>query len=173
MEVVIGIDPGKTGAITTLSLYREVVRIDPIPADKGTKGVESYDIFKLIEILKDIKNEHDIKRAYIEKQQIFASQGAVSGGSTMYGYGMLVSACCALEIPFQKISPKTWNKVIFKGLTIPNTPKAKKELSVKTALSLYPSEKQKMIRPRGRVVDHNMAESLLIAEYGVSLLCQQ
>jgi len=168
---ILGIDPGKTGAFALLTEHRKVVQITPIPLVKAAKGNESYDIDAIILLLKQSKQTGEVI-AFIEKQQIFPSQGAVSGGNLMFGYGLLIGVIRTLEIPMRIITAKEWNNSIFKGMPPLESKDHKKERSIQVALSLYPQDREKMIRGKSKKIDHNLAEALLIAEYGVSMLCQ-
>jgi crossover junction endodeoxyribonuclease RuvC len=171
MKCIIGIDPGKSGAIAVLSTDRKIIEVLQMPTTSAAKGVESFNVPELIKILEEYNTDYEIISIFIEKQQVFPDQGSVSGGNLMYGYGLLIGTISALKIPLRIITAKEWNGVLFKGMQPLSSKDHKKERSVSVALSLYPDAAKQLTKRRGRKIDHNMAEALLIAEYGVIQLC--
>ncbi len=167
---IVGIDPGLSGAISFLSTSRDRIEVYPMPEHKKEKGVQAFNIDEIIHILQEKKDQ--ILSVFIEKQQVFPSQGSVSSGNLMYGYGLLIGIIKASSIPMRVITPKEWKNVLFKGMPpLDNNDKNQlKERSCYVALTLYPDVKDQLLRgKRARKTDHNLAESLLIAEYGVRI----
>jgi hypothetical protein len=151
---------------------RTKVDILPMPLIKSAKGIEAFDID---EIIHAFQNERDfIRCVFIEKQQIFPDQGSVSGGNLMYGYGLLIGIISALKIPRRIVAPQSWQKLIFEGMSSISAKDQRKARSVSVALALYPNSRDLLKPGRRRKEDHNLAEALLIAEYGVTTLsCEQ
>lgn len=140
-NLIVGIDPGKKGAIAFL--------------DKDTLEAEVYSmpqfILDLVDILKS--KQENIFFAVIEKQQPFPRQGIVSTFNLGEHYGTIKGILYTLQIPYIEVSPHKWQKEMI-GIK----KKAKiKELSLKKAKAFFP------YLDIGK--NHNKADALLIAEY--------
>ena len=141
MTTIIGIDPGKAGAIAYLFENGEdVVDMPANPHD-------------LWELLNEHRGDYVPVVAYIEKAQSMPGQGVSSTFQTGYGYGQLIMALAALAIPYHEVSPSVWKKAM--GLTGTD-----KEAARALARSQWPTASLS----RGK--DHGRAEALLIARYG-------
>ena len=141
---VVGIDPGKKGAIAFVSLDALDVEVYDMP-----RMVED-----VIELLEGKANE--ILRVFIERQQPFPRQGIVSSGNLMRHYGELLGIVKTLRLSHEVVSPKKWQKVM-----IGNGKKRRKKskrLSIEKARQLFPHAK--LDGKDGR------SDALLIAEFG-------
>ncbi len=164
MIIIIGIDPGATGAQAFLG--------------KGEAVVMDFDPLKGFDPFIQIMRNRIIEQAqivFIEKAQVMprmrkvtvpgiggpvtvdekAGQGAV--GMFRYGvhYGTYLGILTTLKIPFQEVHPMTWKKEF--GLL-----RQPKERSIQVAQQLFPSLANQLTRKK----DHGRAEALLIAEWG-------
>ena len=146
--MIIGIDPGKHGGVAVLH------------QDCTAEVIDMPNLTDFADFIRERKNI--IKRVFIEKQQVFPKQGAVSSGNLMKHYGELIGVLTALQVPFEEIPPKRWQAVIFgtKHKKRPRTEKKKK--SIEKAKQMFPFVE--IGKKDGR------AEALLIAEYGRNLL---
>jgi len=140
---IVGIDPGKRGAIAFLN--------------KNTLEAEIYSmpqfVLDLVDILKS--KQENIFFAVIEKQQSFPKQGVKSIFNLGIHYGIILGILTTLQIPYEEISCHKWQKEMIGG----NKIKGKtKEFSLKKAKALFP------YLDIGK--DHNKADALLIAEWG-------
>lgn len=137
----IGIDPGKSGAMSI------------IYEDGSTKSIpfnESDYIYYLSQA-----KEHECFCA-LEKVNSMPHQGVTSTFTFGTNYGWIMGVLEAYGIPFQLIRPQTWKKAF--GVT------ADKNTSIRVAKRLFP--KAVMLRTeRSRKDDNNIAESLLLACY--------
>lgn len=147
---MIGIDPGKEGAIALLNndpntclfwLLRDVAELRTTPFE-------------------DIIKAYGVQHAYIEKAQAMPHQGVVSMFTYGTGYGRILGWCEMLALPYTLVPPKTWTKEIHQGCTGTDA-KAKSAQAVKR---LFPTEN---LRIDGSVKLHpGLIDALLIAEYG-------
>lgn len=171
--VIIGIDPGLSGAIGYLSNEMKMVVDMPVLKIEGkrtksrktgkvtVKKKNIYDITRIKELLAEYKKTaldmNDKIEVWIEKSQPMPDQGGVSNFNYGFGFGVLqaVTTCC--EIPFQLIHPVTWKKKIMFGQG------KEKDASVYKAQQLFPELQFR--GPRGGLLD-GRAEAMLIAEYG-------
>lgn len=151
-SVILGIDPGKSGAWAAVSEYATA---HPFPLAgkevdfRGLTGLWNelfgggYDLF-----------------AVIEKPVAMPKMGKPSLLNYGRTCGILEGILIGLAIPFERVAPQTWKKVMLQGLN-----KKEKGSSIIAAQRLFP--KVSLLRTgKCRKQDDNMAEALLIAEYG-------
>lgn len=169
-----GVDPGKKGAIGFIfRTHSDGVRAMPlVPARvlKGKKlGRDEYDLNAIREILLglDMHVDHDIQPrgvfVTVEKSQPMPPKmpgGAVANFHRGVARGwewMLV----ALQIPYQLVSPVTWQRVMHAGTPGADT----KQRSLMAAKRLFPDVSLKRTE-RSRKDDDGFADALLLADYG-------
>jgi crossover junction endodeoxyribonuclease RuvC len=146
---IIGIDPGKSGAIAYCNIYED---------DKFVKRFSMYTI-KLSESEQDICDQLvDLMKfagstghfAYIENVHSMPKQGVVSAFTFGRNFGFLIGLLTALKIPYEFVSPQKWQKAM--GCLS----KGDKNVTKAAAQRLFPDIK----------ITHAIADALLIAEYG-------
>jgi len=145
---VVGIDPGRKGAIAFISICGEEVHVYDMPTDAA-------DFLSIME-----PHTPYIRRVFIEKQQPFPQQGLVSTGKLMKHYGELIGVLTALRISFEEISAKKWQRAFWSNRR--EDRRKNKEKGLARAKALFPSVE--IGRRDGR------ADALLIAEYGRRIL---
>lgn len=149
MTVLIGIDPGKHGALCILSDGSVALRDTPTIND-GKK--DQYDIKEMNKILKDAKAISPDIQAIIEQVGAMPGQGVTSMFSMGYGLGIWHSLLIANEIPFVRVRPQEWKPTFsLKG--------KEKGASILRAQELYPAADIRLKKHDGR------AEALLMAEH--------
>jgi len=140
--MIMGIDPGKSGAMALLSLDKKDTFIYPF---------SKHTTFDLAEVFKDWAPE--VTMCYIEKVHSMPKQGVVSSFSFGKNFGWYLGVLDAHQIPYDFISPMKWqNALSCRTGGDKNITKAK-------AQQLYPSIK----------ITHAIADALLIATYGVNI----
>lgn len=149
MQYVIGIDPGFSGAIATLSTTGEVVEVSDMPIIKAKK--DELDT----QTIKDILSRFDVIHVYIEKAQAFPKQGCVSMFRYGKASGILEGIIIGLDIPYSLIAPQTWKKEIMRDMG------KEKTASILRVNMLFPD-----LNIGNRKKDHGKADAILIAEYG-------
>lgn len=161
--IVVGIDPGITGAVAVMD-GANVVRVYDTPiALVNNKKV--YDPLRMLEILQ-LAGKATV---YIELVHggIFANRlgpggkpmtmGAVSAFNFGKGYGLWLGLIAALSLPHVQVAPATWKKHLLADM-----PKGK-GASLEVAKRLYP---EKALTVLTRQKDEGRAEAMLIATYG-------
>jgi len=138
--MIIGIDPGAYGAATLMSM--DGVIVDVIEFSKNTES-EICDCF--IEFAQKEK-----LFAYIENVHAMPKQGVSSTFKFGRGYGFLIGVLTALKIPYEKVTPNTWQKYLS------CQSKGNKNITKTKAQQLFPKQK----------ITHAVADAILIAEYG-------
>ena len=156
--LIIGIDPGLDGAIAAIDTHGSFITVFDIPTFtlQGNKGKKKRTLdlrgtFEIFENLMEGKN----CIAYIELVHSMPKQGVRSMFTLGETFGALKMALTALKIPFEEVTPQQWKKAMLHGM-----PKDK-DASRYKAQQLFPSV------PLSRKKDHNRADALLIAGYGL------
>lgn len=145
-KIIIGIDPGKTGAIAILH-DDKLISVEKCPI-VGDSKKNDYDHYEMANIIKRIPEPI----VYIEKVGAMPKQGVTSMFNFGKGYGMWYGICAALNIPMKLVTPQQWKKVMLK-----DTDKSK-AAAILAAKQIFPLATIKN--------NHNLAEAILIARYG-------
>lgn len=165
LEFIIGIDPGLTGAVTAMCLFRahqELLIWDTptITAQKGKSKKNQYVPHAMASILDDYKDTSC--HVFIEKVHAMPGNGATSMFNFGYGFGLWVGIISALKMPVTMVPPQTWKKKIMQGF-------GDKEAAIIRACELYPDFSNLFSRKK----DIGRADATLIAEYGRQILLEQ
>jgi len=152
--MIIGIDPGITGAVAFLD--EKEIKVVKCPFIR-VSGKRLYDESKMVEIIcLGVAKKKKIY-AIVEKAQAMPKQGVSSMFNYGYGYGVWIGILSCLKIPFELVSPVKWKRDMLIG--IPGSDKKGKSLvAVKR---IFPKISYDWIRK-----DHGLAEALLLAEWG-------
>jgi Holliday junction resolvasome RuvABC endonuclease subunit len=137
MSVVIGIDPGKNGAIAWTAGGNPCV-------EKMPETLQD-----LWELISSITVEGECV-AYLEQVSSSPQMGVTSAFTFGNGFGHLEMALTAAGIPFERVRPQAWQK------TMGCMSKGDKNVTKARAQELFPSLK----------ITHSTADALLIASYG-------
>ena len=146
--IVLGIDPGASGAIVALSMDVEQRTVTMFKLSQT-----EADIAVWLEGLCDQVMPH----AFIERVHSMPKQGVSSSFKFGQSYGFLRGLLCGFAIPFEEVSPQKWQREM--GCLTGG----KKNVSKQKAQQLFPREK----------ITHATADALLIAEYGRRVLKQR
>ena len=148
MKVVVGIDPGKDGALVAIHFDGKIRRVEltkeqfTIPIGKGSR--REYDAAAMGNCLVELHAVYGIDLVVIEKQQAMPGQGSTSMFSIGMGYGLWLGAIATLGIPVQIVHPRTWQKRILRD--VPGEGKGRAVLLCKQRhpeLDLTPGKKRK------------------------------
>jgi len=151
--MAIGIDPGITGAVAVVNDNGDYAVYDlPIMANgKGTSKIKKMiNPNGLSEILLMHHNDGPI---FLERTASMPGQGVASMFSMGDTFGSIRAVCSVMGFAVEIITPQTWKKKY--------QLKSDKEIVRAKAIQLFPNA------PLSRVKDHNRAEALLIAKYGL------
>jgi hypothetical protein len=161
---VVGIDPGKDGALCAIDLKGNVRNVMltkkefTIPIGKGSR--REYDALAMGNCLTEWHALYGIDLIAIEKQQAMPGQGVTSMFSIGMGYGLWIGAAATLRIPFQIVHPKTWQRAVLRD--VPGVGKGRAILFCKQRLpdlDLTPGRKRKP--------HDGIADSACIAMWGL------
>lgn len=152
--MIIGIDPGQTGAVAAIyPTGGHVVLVDaPVEMVKKGKGSKTeYLPAEMARIISEFSPSH----CYIEKVGAMPGQGVTSMFNFGKGYGLWIGILAALGIPYTLVTPQAWKKEIMQGV-------GDKDAARGRAQQLFPSMASQLSRKK----DIGRADALLIAEYG-------
>lgn len=157
MKVVIGIDPGAKGAfVKRKGSEIEVYSVEDI------RGKE-VDFLKMSEAFnKMIDGEKEI---VVVMENVHSIYGSSAKSNFSFGFINGFKECLAInnKIKLVKVSPKEWQKEMFKGIPPCDD---KKVMSIMAAKRLFPNVSLK--RTEKSKVDHDgISDALLISEYAI------
>lgn len=157
---IIGIDPGKSGAICRL--WKPTEDHEPII------HIQSLQLCPIVQVKK--KKEYDINGmrsllegadvVWIEKVHAMPKQGVTSMFSFGKGYGIWLGLIAGLWIRVNEVAPQTWKKFWLKDM-----PKDKGSAILRVQ-QLFP-DVNLMPTERSRKPSDALADAILIAMYGI------
>lgn len=124
------------------------------------KKKEDYDLLALKAFFCALKLKYADTHIFIEQVGAMPKQGVTSMFSMGFGLGVLTAMIVAHDFGYTRVMPKTWKVAMMEGL-----PRDDKRASLVAAGRLFPESLEITTGPRGGH-DHNMADALLIAEWG-------
>jgi hypothetical protein len=149
---IVGIDPGKTGA---LALFVEGFPTSVMDMPLGVHGVDGAVVFRQLKLW-------DADEVYIERTHAMPRNGSKAAYSQGDSNGALRTAVHIAGIPLIWVPPLDWQRSA--GLGISGlTDIERKRRSRMRAIELCPG----MADWLNRAKDHNRAEALLIGRFGV------
>ena len=154
--LIIGIDPGISGAICFLKNGKVIDAIEmPSMAEgkKNKKQVNGSQIFNEISVrIKDF-NKEDIK-VVIEQVSAMPGQGVTSMFNFGQSFGAIKGICAALVLPIFFVRPSKWKKY-FELIN------SSKDSSRTKVIEMYPSLSSQLAKKK----DVNKSDAILIARY--------
>ena len=152
--MIIGIDPGVSGAISILE-NRKVIEVFDMPTMiDGKKNKRQVNGSQVTNIIKE--RLIDNKEAIIVVEQVNAmpGQGVTSMFNFGQSFGVIKGICAALSLPIYFVRPTKWKKYF-------NLIKTNKDASRTKVIEAYPEISSKLSRKK----DSNKADAILIARY--------
>jgi hypothetical protein len=156
------VDPGLKGAIAVLDQDGVALSVQAVPlVSGGRKARDTFDLPAISDLFVDCRKRGPVFVAVERSQPLPPKLG---GGIANFSRGV---ACgfqwmlTALEIPFQLVAPRVWQKAMHAGTPGSDT----KQRSILAAQRLFPGVDLRR-NAKGRRPDDGLAEALLIAEYG-------
>lgn len=153
--MILGIDPGLSGALALLSPEGHVLAIEDMPTVEivvNNKKRRTVPPAALVALLKKMAPQ----KAFLENVGVRPGEGAVGAFSFGRNLGQIEGVLAALQIPTTLVHPATWKR----RMSIP----ADKGGARMKAMALFP-DKVDLFK---RVKDDGRAESALLAYYGLS-----
>jgi crossover junction endodeoxyribonuclease RuvC len=151
-RVILGIDPGITGAFAMLASDGTLITVDDLPIIRdgrlGWIDAEAFTL-RLIEVRAGNELHATVERVHAMPRN--GSQAAFSQGATL---GSILAALQVIRARIELVTPGSWKKAY--GLS------SDKSASLDRARLMFPSA------DLDRKKDHNRGEALLIAQYAVN-----
>ena len=167
--IFIGVDPGLTGALAFIDSATGAAAIEDIPTVALTgKGLvqRRIDGQALAQVVRRHMPADETCTVVCEAVHAMGGNSMQTMGSLLRSLGAIEAVFDVLRHPAAMVTPQTWQRLY--GLA---GKKAKREPgtvpeAIRIARELYPDAAQLL----QRVKDHNRAEALLIAHYGLRSL---
>ena len=152
--IVVGIDPGLSGAIAILE-NNKVLNIFDMPVmAEGKKNKRQLNSAQLVNIIKEnIENREEIN-VVVEQVNAMPGQGVTSMFNFGQTFGAIKGVCAALNLPIFFIRPSKWKKY-FELIN------SSKDSSRTKAIEMYPSIADQLSKKK----DVNKSDAILIARY--------
>ena len=154
--IIIGIDPGISGAICFLKNGSILDVIDmPIMTD-GKKNKKQVNGSQIYNEIKDLINENDKDNLKVVVEQVSAmpGQGVTSMFNFGQSFGILKGICAAMQLPIYFVRPAKWKKYF-------NLINAEKDASRTRAIEIFPYYSSNLSKKK----DSNKADAILIASF--------
>ena len=150
-KVMIGIDPGLTGAVAYVGSSIYSVYDIPVMAKGKGAGKVKYQVnpAELARVLRQIGKD----KVFLERVSSMPGQGVASMFSMGDTFGCIRGVCAAMGYEVEIITPQSWKKHFKLGKD--------KEVVRAKAIELFPDVELPLKK------HHNRAEALLIAQYGM------
>ncbi len=152
MNLILGIDPGLTGAIAVLDGSSDVVALADLPVirDLSLAWIDGSALQSIV--LNALQGRS--ARAIVERVSSMPGQGVASSFLFGVGFGSVLSILQAMRISIEFVTPAKWKGSY--GLS------KDKHASLHKARLLYPDAELHLAKHDGR------AEALLIAHYAIT-----
>tara|TARA_Y100000590_G_C15368070_1_gene881472 strand:+ start:74 stop:553 length:480 start_codon:yes stop_codon:yes gene_type:complete len=152
--IIIGIDPGVSGAISILE-NKKVLEIFEMPTMiDGKKNKRQVNGSQLANIIKETLDSNKETIVVVEHVNAMPGQGVTSMFNFGQSFGVVKGVCSALSIPIYFVRPTKWKKHF-------NLIKTHKDASRTKVIEIYPNISSKLSRKK----DSNKADAILIARY--------
>ncbi len=152
--LVIGIDPGLSGAIAILEDKKVLNILDMPVMAEGKKNKRQINSAQLVNIIKKNIYKTDEISVVVEQVNAMPGQGVTSMFNFGQTFGAIKGVCAALELPIFFIRPSKWKK----HFELINS---SKDASRTKAIEMYPSLSDKLSKKK----DVNKSDAILIARY--------
>jgi len=154
--IIIGIDPGISGAIS-ITENKKILEIYDTPTMiDGKKNKKQINSAQVTNIIKERLNKDKDKDVVVVVEQVNAmpGQGVTSMFNFGQSFGVIKGICAALGLPIYFVRPTKWKKHF-------NLIKTNKDASRTKVIEAYPEISSKLHRKK----DSNRADAILIALY--------
>ena len=152
--IVVGIDPGLSGAIAILE-DNKVLNIFDMPVmAEGKKNKRQLNSAQLVNIIKDSTKPDDEIAVVVEQVNAMPGQGVTSMFNFGQTFGAIKGVCAALELPIFFVRPSKWKK----HFELINSSKDSSRTKV---IEMYPSLSSQLAKKK----DVNKSDAILIARF--------
>ncbi len=152
--IIIGIDPGISGAISIIEDKKILEVYDTPTMIDGKKNKRQINSAQVTNIIKErMKTDKEVI-VIVEQVNAMPGQGVTSMFNFGQSFGVIKGICAALSLPIYFVRPSKWKKHF-------NLIKTNKDASRTKVIEVYPEISSKLQRKK----DSNRADAILIALY--------
>ena len=153
--LILGIDPGLSGALAFLDTTTDAVVIMDMPTVEVVRnGKTKREVSAAL--IADLVAGKGVVQAFVERVSAMPGQGVSSMFSFGRSVGVLEGVLAAYEIPTTLVTPQAWMKAM--------SVRAGKDGSRERAMPLFPQHADQFARKK----DNGRSDAVLIAKYGAS-----
>lgn len=153
--LILGIDPGLSGALAFLDTTTDAVVIMDMPTVEVVRnGKTKREVSAAL--IADLVAGKGVVQAFVERVSAMPGQGVSSMFSFGRSVGVLEGVLAAYEIPTTLVTPQAWMKAM--------NVRAGKDGSRERAMQLFPQYADQFARKK----DNGRSDAVLIAKYGAS-----
>ena len=153
--IIVGIDPGLTGAIAILDNKKVISLFDMPVMAEGKKNKRQLNSAQLVNILSEYKKRKDDEvSVVVEQVNAMPGQGVTSMFNFGQTFGAIKGVCAAMVLPIFFVRPSKWKK----HFELIN---ASKDSSRTKAIEMYPSLSNQLTKKK----DVNKSDAILIARF--------
>jgi len=152
--IIIGIDPGISGAISIVENKKILEVYDTPTMIDGKKNKRQINSAQVTNIIKERLNKEKEVVVVVEQVNAMPGQGVTSMFNFGQSFGVIKGICAALGLPIHFVRPMKWKKHF-------NLIKTNKDASRTKVIEIYPEISSKLYRKK----DSNRADAILIALY--------
>ena len=152
--IIIGIDPGISGAISIIENKKILEVYDTPTMIDGKKNKKQINSAQVTNIIKETLNIGKKVVVVVEQVNAMPGQGVTSMFNFGQSFGVIKGICAALSLPIYFVRPTKWKKHF-------NLIKTNKDASRTKVIEVYPEISSKLHRKK----DSNRADAILIALY--------
>jgi len=152
--IIIGIDPGISGAISIVKNKKIIEVYDTPTMIDGKKNKRQINGAQVTNIIKEVLNGNEEVVVVVEHVNAMPGQGVTSMFNFGQSFGVIKGICAALSVPIYFVRPSKWKKHF-------NLIKTNKDASRTKVIEAYPDIASKLHRKK----DSNRADAILIALY--------
>ena len=151
--IIIGIDPGLSGAIAILKNDKVIKLIEMPVMAEGKKNKRQLNNAQLANILREIIKNHEEISVVVEQVNAMPGQGVTSMFNFGQTFGSIKGICATLSLPIFFVRPSKWKKHF-------DLIKTSKDASRTKAIEMYPQLSNELSKK-----DVNKSDAILIARY--------
>ena len=152
--IIIGIDPGISGAISILENKKILEVYDTPTMIDGKKNKRQINSAQVTNIIKERQKNNNEVIVVVEQVNAMPGQGVTSMFNFGQSFGVIKGICSAMQLSIHFVRPAKWKKYF-------NLLKTEKEASRSKAIEIFPYISTKLSRKK----DSNKADAILIASY--------
>ena len=152
--IIIGIDPGVSGAISILENKKIIDIFDMPTMIDGKKSKRQINGSQVTNIIEEAINDDKEVVVVVEHVNAMPGQGVTSMFNFGQSFGVIKGICSALRLPIYFVRPTKWKKHF-------NLIKTNKDASRTKVIEVYPEISNQLSRKK----DSNKADAILIARY--------